>query len=113
MTSSEFSAEIFEVCASSSVIVSVFIADAGSTWIRMRASLTDASFIEAFFNETRNKTAYAWVKERQRILGADNTWGWHWHPFTSPSAHISVEQPITFAEFLRKVEKHLTPIEEL
>ena len=79
----------------------------------MRASLTDASFIEAFFNETSNKTAYAWVKERQRILGADNTRGWHWHPFTSPSAHISVEQPITFAEFLRKVEKHLILIEEL
>jgi len=79
----------------------------------MRASLADASFIEAFFNEATNKTAYAWVKEGQRILGADNTRGWHLHPFASPSVHISAEQPITFAEFLRKVEKHLTPIEEL
>ncbi len=77
LTSSEFSAKIFEVCASSSVVVSVFIADAGSTWIQIRASLTDASFIEAFFNETTDKTAYAWVKGRQRILGADNTRGWH------------------------------------
>lgn len=109
MTSSEFATKILKTCTSSSVVVSAFVADTGATWIKIRAFLTDDSFIDAFFNEVTGKIAYAWVKDERRILGVDNTRRWHWHPFTAPETHVPTKSPVSFADFLREVEKHLTP----
>jgi len=107
LTTSEFAATIFDTCALSPAVVSTFVTGSGVTWIQIRASPTDTSFVEVFFNEATGKTAYAWIKGGQRILGADNTRNWHWHPFTSTDTHVPVGQPISFAEFLREVERHL------
>jgi hypothetical protein len=107
LTASEFAARIFDSCALSPAVVSAFVADSGVTWIQIRVSLTGSSFVEVFFNEVTGKTAYAWIKDSQRILGADNTRNWNWHPFTSPDTHVPAGQPISFSEFLREVERRL------
>jgi len=107
LTTTEFAKEVFTICASCPVIVSTTITGLGVTWIRIRAILVDSSFIEAFFNEATNKTAYALVKGNKRIFGADNTHGWHWHPFAAPDTHIPAPEPISFIQFLQEVESHL------
>jgi hypothetical protein len=52
------------------------------------------------------ETAFALIQANQRILGADNTGSWHWHPRDSPDNHIPINQVVTFTEFLQEVEKH-------
>jgi hypothetical protein len=69
--------------------------------------LADPSFIDAFYNEQTGTTAYALISESKRIFGADNTGGWHVHPFTDPTQHVPILQPMTFAEFMAVVEKQL------
>ena len=107
MTLDEFETEVISACAGSSVVVSVANAGIGITWLRLRAYLIDESFIEAFFNETAQKTAFARIREGKRIFGADNTGGWHWHPLYAPEEHIPAVQVVSFVEFLRRVEKDL------
>jgi hypothetical protein len=76
----------------------------GITWLRLRAYLTDESFIEAFFNTATQKVAFARIRDGERIFGADNTGGWHWHPLDAPDEHIRTDQSISFDEFLQRVE---------
>ena len=87
--------------------VSVANAGIGITWLRLRAYLSDESFIEAFFNETTQKTAFARIREGKRIFGADNTGGWHWHTLDAPEEHIPTKQYVSFVEFLQQVEEDL------
>lgn len=109
MNTSEFTARIFAACETSPIVISTFVADTGATWIQIRVLLIDDSFIDTFFNQATGKTAYAWIKHQQRIIGADNTHRWHWHPFTAPETHVPAKDPVSFADFLHEVENHLTP----
>jgi len=70
--------------------------------------LFSGGFIEAFFNERTGTTAFALIRDRQRVYGADNTGGWHVHPFVDPSRHISMQGVMSFAEFVAEVERHET-----
>lgn len=45
-------------------------------------------------------------KITQRIFGADNTGGWHFHPFDDPTRHDSLNAPMTFSEFIKNIELH-------
>jgi hypothetical protein len=67
------------------------------------------SFIETFFNQATGKTAYAWIKDREHIFGADNTRMWYWHPLTEPETHVPAGAPVSFTSFLHEVEEHPTP----
>ena len=40
--------------------------------LRSRIQLLDGSYIDAWFNEQRQKAAVAWIKGRKRILGINN-----------------------------------------
>lgn len=75
--------------------------------LHVRVHLTvEDTFVNAFFNTTTNKTAFALIQTGKRIYGADNAkMGWHYHPFTNPEQHINCP-PMTFAEFLKEVEAH-------
>ena len=107
MTLDEFESQMISACAASAIVVSVAYAGIGITWLRLRAYLIDESFIEAFFNETTQKTAYARIKEGKRIFGADNTGGWHLHPAEVPEEHIPTQEAVTFLDFLLRVEEDL------
>lgn len=73
--------------------------------VRIHLLLAD-TFINAFFNVTTDKIAFALIQAGKRIYGADNAkMGWHYHPFADPELHIPC-LPITFTEFLREVETH-------
>ncbi|MBS1249508.1 MAG: hypothetical protein MAG431_01088 [Chloroflexi bacterium] len=107
MTSSEYAEKVLNTFNSTPFISSAFVANFGATWIKIRAFLADASYIDVFFNEVTRKTAYSWIKDDSRILGADNTQGWHWHPFEAPETHAPVEETVSLLNFLHEVEKHL------
>ena len=79
----------------------------GVTWLHLRAHLADGSFADAFYNEATGKTAFALIKSERRIFGADNTGGWHWHPFETPDSHNPTPEAVTFENFLGRIEERL------
>lgn len=60
-------------------------------------------FIAVFFNAETMKTSFALIKQDQRIFGADNTRGWHLHPFGDTENHFTCGE-ISFESFLAQVE---------
>jgi len=105
MTLDEFENHVSSLCVASSLVSSMAISAAGLTWIRLRAYLViEGIFIDIFYNEVNGKTSYALIQDNRRIFGADNTGGWHWHPFNSPDSHHFADTPIGFQEFMREVE---------
>lgn len=107
MTLDEFERTVVQDCLASPRVVGFSISGTGMTWLRMRIGLQDGSFIEAYHNKSTGRTAFALIKGEQRIFGADNTGGWHWHPFEAPDEHTLVSGEISFREFLERVEAHL------
>ena len=73
--------------------------------LKLRAHVGTVAFIDVFFNAETGKTSFALIKDGQRIFGADNTRGWHLHPFGSPEDHHPCEE-ISFEGFLRQVEEN-------
>jgi hypothetical protein len=72
--------------------------------LKCRVYLGSSIFIAVFFNAETIKTSFALIKEGQRIFGADNTRGWHLHPFGNADSHFACEA-MSFAAFLDHVEK--------
>jgi hypothetical protein len=103
----EFVERLALTCSDSPDVAALVVTGEGLTWARLRIALTDASFVDVFYNEASGKTAYAWVRGGNRVLGADNTGGWHWHPFEAPETHQLVEAEVTFEMFLSEVERYL------
>jgi hypothetical protein len=48
-------------------------------------------------------------KREREFFGADNTGGWHIHPFEDPADHIetSGDCAVTFAEFIAQIARRL------
>lgn len=112
MTLQEFEQQVFAAALASSISDIPFVRTLTATAISLRIllitpTLVDPTFIDAFYNEQTGTTAYALISESKRIFGADNTGGWHVHPFSDPTQHVPIPQPMTFAEFMAAVEKHL------
>jgi hypothetical protein len=42
--------------------------------------------------------------EDKRIFGADNTGGWHLHPFENSEQHEELLREISFADFITAIE---------
>jgi hypothetical protein len=97
MTLDEFEIQVISACDASPIVVGVAVIGSGITWVRLRAYLTNESFIEAF----------ARIQEGSRVFGADNTGGWHWHPIGTPDEHIRTGEAVSFPLFLQRVEKDL------
>ena len=107
MTLEEFETRVTSACGASPVVVGVSTVATGVTWLRFRAHLEDGTFVDAFYNEATGRTSFALIKETRRIFGADNTGGWHWHPFQSPDSHVPVTEAVTFDDFLNRIEERL------
>jgi hypothetical protein len=107
MTLDEFENQIIAACSGSPIVASVSMTGIGVTWLRLRAYLINGSFLEMFFNEVTGKTSFALIQGDERIFGADNTEGWHWHPFEAPNEHVPASEKIDFHAFLSRVEEYL------
>jgi hypothetical protein len=100
ITLEQFEVEVTVACAASPAVMGVSVIVSGVTFMCLRAYFAEGVFADAFYNEATDKTSFALIRKGQRILGADNTGGWHWHPFEDPESHMPVEGAVRFAEFL-------------
>ena len=72
--------------------------------VKLRIDLHIGGFVEAYFNEDTGTTAFAWIENEKRRLGADDTGGWHFHPQDEPERHVPLDGPLSIAEFLNWIE---------
>jgi len=59
-------------------------------------------------NEVTGTTAFALIQNDGRIFGADNTGGWHLHPFGDPEKHQRMNDGMSFSEFVAAIEKRFS-----
>ena len=107
MTLEEFEKQVLSICLRSPIVASVAVTGSGITWLRLRVYLVNGSFIEAYGNESKGRVAFALIQEGRRIFGADNTGGWHWHPFEDPDSHSAAQSEIAFEVFLQLVAENM------
>lgn len=106
MSCADFAREVIDACATSSKAVECTLLLWDEPVVKLRADLAGGSFIDVFYNADTGKVSFAWIEANQRLLGVDNTRGWHLHPRHQPDAH-QPHPPMTFAAFLTEVEKEL------
>lgn len=106
MTLLEFEQQIFATALASKICDIPSVARLTATAIKLRIQTTVSSYIDVFYNEQTGTIAYALIDQGQRIFGADNTGGWHQHPFHEPAAHDTLMSSMTFAEFVARIEEH-------
>ncbi len=107
MTLQEFEQQVVLVALASAICDIPVILRSTSTAIKLRIEVRSVGFIDAFYNEDTGTTAYALIQQGQRIFGADNTGGWHIHPFADPDRHDARLNAMTFADFIAEVEREL------
>lgn len=105
MTLAEFEQKVFAAALGSTICDIPVIRRLTPTTINLRVNVTIGGFIDAFYNEVTGTTAFALIREGERIFGADNAGGWHIHPFTQPDRHDPLAQPLSFAEFVAQIER--------
>jgi len=107
MKVNDFIYEIFVTAEASPICGIPGIRRLTETSVNIRLPITDSQFIDAFHNEFTRRTAFVLIKNNQRIFGADNTGGWHIHPFQDPARHDPLNAPMTFQQFIQSIESHL------
>ena len=107
MTLTQFEREVFAAAMDSTVCGIPSVRRLSASAIQLRVGLTAGGFIEAFYNEATGTTAYALIAGAERLFGADNTRGWHVHPFADPTRHDPLPEPMAFHEFVACIEEHL------
>ncbi len=105
MTLIEFEQQVFAAAIVSPICDIPSVVRLTATAIKLRIHTTVGDHIDAFYNEQTGTTAYALIDNGQRIFGADNTGGWHQHPFHDPARHDPLAIAMTFAEFVTQIEK--------
>ncbi|MHB0878150.1 MAG: hypothetical protein ACYC5O_19110 [Anaerolineae bacterium] len=107
MSLAEFERQVFSCALTSPVCGIPTIRRLSPSSISLRVNVSSQGFIDAFYNEHTGTTAYALVVDGRRAFGADNTGGWHVHPFSAPDQHCPLDGPLSFADFVAEVEHHL------
>lgn len=106
MTLADFEQQLFATALASPVCDIPSVLRLTATAIKIRVYTTIDNYIDAFYNEQTGTTAYALIDNGQRIFGADNTGGWHKHPFHDPKRHDPLPGAMTFTEFVTQIEQH-------
>ncbi len=104
MNISEFQHRIFEISLSSAICDIPIVRRISPTSINLRVDLIVGGFIDVFFNQETGRVAFAFIKDDERIFGADNTGGWHIHPFNDPTQHVPLPLAMSFEEFVKQIE---------
>lgn len=102
MNPEEFASRIVDVSAASDIVDDYDLTIHENIVVRARITLT-AGFIDIYRNFDTGKTAFAWIVDEERVFGADNTGGWHVHPYEDSGNHRESGE-WTFQEFIREVE---------
>ena len=105
MTLLEFQQDVFAAALSSPICDIPAICSLTPTSISIRIHVAGGGFIDAFYNEQTGTTAFALIRQGQRVFGADNTGGWHVHPFAEPDRHEPLPAPMSFANFVAEIER--------
>ena len=105
MTLVEFERLVFAAAMRSPICDIPSVRRLTSTSISLRISIESGGFIDAFYNEQTDTTAFAFIRRGRRLYGADNTGGWHIHPFDDPARHDPVADALSFAEFVKQIEQ--------
>jgi hypothetical protein len=104
MTLDEFQRQVYSAAAASPICDIPLVWRLTSTSIKLRIEIASGGFIDAFFNEQTGTAAFALIRRGARVFGADNTGGWHVHPFEDPTRHDPLANPMTFGEFVATIE---------
>jgi len=110
MTLIEFEHNIYAVAMVSPICDIPTIRRLTSTSINLRINVIMGGFIDVFYNAYTRTVAFAWIYRGQRAFGADNTGGWHIHPFEDPEYHKAISGPMTFTDFVAQLERY--PVNE-
>lgn len=105
MTLSEFEQQIFSAAMASPICGIPTVRRLTATFISPRINVPDGGFVDAFYNEQTGTTAYALIRQNRRAFGADDTGGWHVHPFADPDRHDPLLDAMSFAEFVAEIER--------
>lgn len=108
MTLADFEQQVFAGAMASSLCGIPVLRRLSATSINLRIDLATGGFIDAFYNEQTGTTAFALIQQSRRVFGADNTGGWHLHPFHDPSLHVELSQPMSFAGFVAEIESQFS-----
>ncbi len=107
MTLAEFEHQVYAVASSSPICGIPIIRRLTPTSINLRLDVIPSGFIDAFYNEQTDTTAFTLVQRSRRAFGADNTGGWHVHPFDAPERHDALPGAMTFQNFVAAIERRL------
>ena len=74
--------------------------------VKGRIRLTKERFLQIYFNEQTNTTAFALIEEDARIWGIDHDAlrGWHLHPVGQPNTHRDID-PLAVEEVMRALQE--------
>jgi hypothetical protein len=97
--------QIIDASVQSTMVTGVELLLLDDPVLKLRVHVGTRAFIDVFVNVGTGKTSYALIKEGRRLFGADNTRGWHLHPFDSPESHRPCVA-MSFETFLEQVEHH-------
>jgi hypothetical protein len=106
MTLAEFQRHVFDVAMASPICGIPIVRRLTTTSINLRVEVTTGGFMDVFHNEDTHTTAFALILSDRRVFGADNTGGWHIHPFDDPEQHNLLPGEMSFAEFVTLIEQH-------
>jgi len=102
---SEFEQQVFSVALASTVCGVPAVRRLTATSIALRIDISTGGFVDAFYNEQTGTTAFALIREGRRVFGADNTGGWHVHPFADPDRHTPLPGAVSFRAFVTEIER--------
>jgi len=105
VTAQEAYRHLIDISAQSALVTGIEPLLLEEPVLKLRAHVGTLAFIDVFFNTETGKTSFALIKDGRRIFGADNTRGWHLHPFSSPESHSPCAE-ISFESFLQQVEQN-------
>jgi hypothetical protein len=105
VTLSEFEQQVFAAATASPICGIPIVRYLTATSISLRINVVEGGFIDAFYNEHTGTTAYALIRQGRRAFGADNTGGWHVHPFSDPDQHSPLTGAMSLFEFVAEIER--------
>lgn len=107
MTLAEFEHQVYAVAAASPICGVPLLRRLTPTSVNLRLDIATGDFVDVFCNEQTDTQAYAVIRDGKRVFGADNTGGWHIHPWRQPASHEALPEPMSFAAFVGAIERWL------
>ena len=108
MTLAEIEQQVFSVALASPICSVPAVRRLTATSISLRVGISTGGFVDIFYIEQSGTAAFALIRDGRRVLGADNTGGWHMHHFADPDGHTPLTDATSFQDFVAEIERHGT-----